>query len=151
MFRSYLIQRAKLLRIYRKRVRKNNHLPHKIYRELGVPVACPALECGDDPAHVEYWRLIGVNLKSRDCSTSTSCESLDSQLVRNPSYNLSLNCRWVSDNVGSTVGVRPVRRVIKQLSTLIRWKKYRDARFRPRTDLEKCISLYNTVDLEVIK
>ena len=114
-----------------------------------MPIVSPAQDCGDEAVKTEIWRIAGVSIGSSDEEIiDSSSSSVDSKLARNPNYNLSLKCRWVS-RVGSTVGVRPVRRVVKQLSTLNRWKKYRDAKSRPKTDLEKCIVLFNTVDLEV--
>ena len=150
--RSYLFQRAKLLKIYRKKIRKQKNLPRKIYKEFALPIAIARQKGDDQMAQTELWRIMGISIRSSDENTDdvdSSDITVDSNLAVCPNYGLSLKCRWISDAFGSTVGVNRVRRVIRDLSTLNRWREYRGNKKQPITDLEKCIKLYNTVDLDV--
>ena len=124
----------------------------QIYKEFGLPIAIPRQEGGDEKAPIEIWRIMGISIRSSDDDSDDDYSSditVDSNLAVCPNYGLSLTCRWISDGFGSTVGVDRVRRVVKDLSTLDRWREFRNAKNRPITDLEKCIKLFNTVDLNV--
>ena len=150
--RSYLLQRAKLLRIYRKKIKHQKSLPTRIYKEFAIPIAIPRHGSDDDMVQTELWRIMEISIRSSDDDSDDINSSdilVDTKLAVNPNYDLSLSCSWISDGFGSTVGVHCVRRVIKDLSTLDRWREFRNAKNRPITDLEKCIKLCNTVDLNV--
>ena len=149
--RSYLFQRAKLLRTYKKKLKKKKNLPKKIYEEFGLPISIPRREGFHDLLQIETWRLKSLSLRSSgdEIQEESSGSKIDSKLAACPEYNLSVSCQWVSDGFGSTVGVAPVKRMLKKVSTLTQWSRYRDDNKPPIIELERCIQLYNTVDLDV--
>lgn len=149
--RSYLLQRAKLLRIYKNKLRKKKSLPSKIQKEFGLPIAIPRREGVKDPLQIEVWRIMSTSIRSSsaDSVEKSSASSINGQLAVSPRYNLSMSCKWVSDGFGSTVGVSRVKRTMKEVSTLERWSRYRNDNKPPLTELERCIQLFNTVDMDV--
>ena len=148
--RSYLFQRAKLLRTYKKKL-KTKKLPKKIYKEFGLPISIARREGFHDLLQIETWRLKSLSLRSSgdEIQEESSDSKIDSKLAACPEYNLSVSCQWVSDGFGSTVGVAPVKRMLKEVSTLTQWSLYRDDNKPPINELERCIQLFNTVDLDV--
>lgn len=116
-----------------------------------MPIAVPRSDANGGELQIEMWRITNVSIQrtgdDSDEDIDSSDITIDSELEAEANYGLSLSCCWLSDGLGSTVGVRPVRRIVKELSTLYRWREFHDASREPITDLEWCIKLYNTVEL----
>lgn len=126
-------------------------LPRPIYKQFGLPIALPPSHDFESFVKPDIWRVSCISTQLSKSNASPDFK-VDKDLALNPNYNLILSCCWVPNEYGSTVGMIPARRAIKQLSVLDCWCQFLDSDTidtQSMTVLEKCIKYYNTVELKL--
>ena len=91
----------------------------------------------------EIWRLDAIlHEDNNNKSTYIKADGCD------PCCGLNIPCEWAAEDVKSTIGIPGVKRIVQNLSMIDHWLRIRNENEAPITEMEKCVQLYNTVDLD---
>ena len=141
--RNYLLQRSLLLRETRDRILKNKQLPMKLLSEFGIRIFLPRQDTKGKSIE-EVWRIDVLLPTDEQSCTNIQMDEDD------PSCGLYFPCEWrLVDDERTTVGIPPVKRIVKNLPLLEEWRSIRKVNEAPFSEMEKCVQLCNTIDLDV--
>lgn len=91
----------------------------------------------------EVWRVAIMRGESKDNEAAVGRELLD------PSCGVGLPCKWLFSKGEHTIGIPKVKRIVLDLPLIREWLELRTRNDAPESEMEKCVQLCNTVDLDV--
>jgi len=140
--RNYLLQREKLLSEAHRAITSKKKLPPKLLSQFGVRIFLPRQDTGGKLVE-EVWRVAIMRGESKDNEAAVGRELLD------PSCGVGLPCKWLFSKGEHTIGIPKVKRIVLDLPLIREWLELRTRNDAPESEMEKCVQLCNTVDLDV--
>jgi len=117
-------------------------LPIQLLSEFGIRIILPRQDTRGKIVE-EIWRLDAILRKdNNNKSTYIKADGCD------PCCSLNIPCEWAAEDAKSTIGIPRVKRIVQNLSMIDHWLRIRNENEAPITEMEKCVQLYNTVDLD---
>ena len=118
-------------------------MPMMLLSEFGIRILLPRQDTKGKSIE-EVWRIDVLLPTDEQSCTNIQIDEDD------PSCGLYFPCEWrLVDDERTTVGIAPVKRIVKNLPLLEEWRSIRKANEAPFSEMEKCVQLCNTIDLDV--